>query len=149
MALILVYHGHLRNSKKSKSKISEISKSIFRDFQIDFGCRVKSKTWNNFSDIYHNSDFSKFPICHFSIFFLRFFFFLQMFFQGLSFCKYSTTLKYRSTVSLTTYGMVLVFMFWSTKYIHNIEYKMYLQNEKREKLWVFVDFSNKRSFELI
>ena len=39
-------------------------------------------------------------------------------------------------------------MFWSIKYIHNIQYKMYLQNEKMAKLWVFVDFSNKR-FEQI
>ena len=46
----------------------------------------------------------------------------------------------------------LVFMFWSTesiKCICNIEYKMYLQNEKMAKLWVFVDFSNKRRFEQI
>ena len=35
------------------------------------------------------------------------------------------------------------------KCIHNIEYKMYLQNEKMAKLWVFVDFSNKRRFEQI
>ena len=40
-------------------------------------------------------------------------------------------------------------MFWSVKYIHNTEYKMYLQNEKMAKLWVFVDFSNKRRFEQI
>ena len=37
-------------------------------------------------------------------------------------------------------------MFWSIKCIYNIEYKMYLQNKKMTKLWVFVDFSNKRRF---
>ena len=40
-------------------------------------------------------------------------------------------------------------MFWSLKYFHNTEYKMYLQNEKIAKLWVFVNFSNKRRFEQI
>ena len=33
--------------------------------------------------------------------------------------------------------------------IHNIEYKMYLQNEKMPKLWGFVAFSNIRRFEQI
>ena len=38
-------------------------------------------------------------------------------------------------------------LIYSIKCIRNIEYKMYLQNEKMPKLWVFVDFSNKRRFE--
>ena len=29
------------------------------------------------------------------------------------------------------------------KIIHNIDYKMYLQNKKMAKFWVFVDFSNR------
>ena len=40
-------------------------------------------------------------------------------------------------------------LIYSIKCIHNIEYKMYLQNEKMPKLWVFVDFSNKRRSEQI
>ena len=37
-------------------------------------------------------------------------------------------------------------LIYRIKCIHNIEYKMYLQNEKMPKLWVFVDCSNKRRF---
>ena len=42
-----------------------------------------------------------------------------------------------------------VWIFWSIKHTHNIEYKMYLQIKETARLWVFVDFSNKRSFEKI
>ena len=34
-------------------------------------------------------------------------------------------------------------MFWSIKYIHNREYKMYWQNEKTGKLWVLSIFLTK------
>ena len=34
-------------------------------------------------------------------------------------------------------------MFWSIKYIHNREYKMYWQNEKIAKLWVLSIFLTK------
>ena len=40
-------------------------------------------------------------------------------------------------------------IFSSIKCIHNIKYKMYLQNGKMAKLWVFVNFPNKRRFEQI
>ena len=36
-----------------------------------------------------------------------------------------------------------------TRIIHSKEHKKYLQNEKMTKLWVFVDFCNKRRFEQI
>ena len=40
-------------------------------------------------------------------------------------------------------------LIYSVKCFHNIEYKMYLQNKKMPKLWVFVAFSNKRRFQRI
>ena len=40
-------------------------------------------------------------------------------------------------------------LIYSRKCIHNIEYKMYLQNEKIPKLWVFVPFYNKSTFKQI
>ena len=57
--------------KPGTSKISEILEIFFQKFQIwvfDFGCRGKSKTRNNFSEISEISNFSEFSICHFFIF---------------------------------------------------------------------------------
>ena len=40
-------------------------------------------------------------------------------------------------------------LIYGIKCIYNIEYKMYLQNKKVPKLWVFVAFSKKRRFKQI
>ena len=63
-----------------------------------------------------------------------------MFFQNLYFAFVSNSLKKYDFLCLC---------FVSIKHIHNIKYKMYLQNEKMAELWVFVDFSKKRRLEII
>ena len=60
------------------------------------------------------------------------------------FCKSSLIFLHERNMISCVYVLV-----YSIKCIHNIEYKMYLQNEKMPKLWVFVAFSNKRRFEQI
>ena len=67
-----------------------------------------------------------------------------MFFQF-----YTLIYKYSLTISLTKHDFLCLCFDLKYKWIHNIEYKMYLQNEEMAKLRVFVDFSNKRRFAQI
>ena len=126
-----------RESRKSRKFFSEIFKSEFSILAVGQNRKPgNKKTRNNFSEI---SDFSKFSICHFFIFFLDIFSFLW------------TDLFYKcsSNTSLTKHDFLCLCFDPKYKWIHNIEYKIYLQNEKMANLWVFVDFSNKRRFEQI
>ena len=70
-----------------------------------------------------------------------------MFFQDLCFTSVSTVLnlfcKYSLPLSLTKYDFLRL---CSIKYIHNIKYKMYVQNEKNGKIVIFCQFFLQNKF---
>ena len=114
-----------RECRKSRKFFSEIFKFEFSILAVGQNRKPgNKKTRNNFSEISEISDFSKFSICHFFIFFLDIFSFLW------------TDLFYKcsSNTSLTKHDFLCLCFDLKYKWIHNIEYKIYLQNEKMANL---------------
>ena len=113
--------------KLQKSQnFSEIFKSEFSILAQRLNQKLKNnKTLNTFFKVSEISNFSEFSICHFFIFFLDSFFVSLCFFPNLYFPFVSNSLKKYDFLCLC---------FVSIKHIHNIKYKMYLQNEKMAEL---------------
>ena len=112
--------------QKSQNFFSENFKSKFLILAERLNQKLRNnKTLNTFFKVSEISDFSEFSICHFFIFFLDSFFVCLCFFQNLYFPFVSNSLKKYDFLCLC---------FVSIKHIHNIKYKMYLQNEKMAEL---------------
>ena len=112
--------------QKSQNFFSENFKSKFLILAERLNQKLRNnKTLNTFFKVSEISDFSEFSICHFFIFFLDSFFVCLCFFQNLYFPFLSNSLKKYDFLCLC---------FVSIKHIHNIKYKMYLQNEKMAEL---------------
>ena len=102
-----------RESCKSR-KVRKISSKIFES-EFSLGCRTKLKTQNNFSKISHILNFSKFLICQFAIFFLKFFIYIfiyiYIFLMGLYFTFESTIILETKFGCLINEISILVSMF--------------------------------------
>ena len=120
-----------RKPRKSRKFFPENFKSEFSILAVGQNRKLgNKKTRNNISEI-----FPRFPRFWYATFWFSFLilfsFFINVFSVPLSYiCDYSYTLYFISEI------WFLVLIFWSIKYIHNRQYKMYLQNKKIAKLWV-------------